>query len=87
MDKYYKYFVVIVVVFLLTLSAFLDYQSKNKDDIIADNRERITELEEKVEYYETELKRLYSEQDLDYESYSVYWWLEEKWRTRWLYQL
>lgn len=72
MDKYYKYFVVIVVVFLLTLSAFLDYQSKNKDDIIADNRERITELEEKVEYYETELKRLYSEQDLDYESYSVY---------------
>lgn len=72
MDKYYKHFVVIVVVFLLTLSAFLDYQSKNKDDIIADNRERITELEEKVEYYETELKRLYSEQDLDYESYSVY---------------
>lgn len=72
MDKYYKYFVVIVVVFLLTLSAFLDYQSKNKDDIIADNRERITELEEKVEYYETELKRLYSEQDLDYESQSIY---------------
>ena len=72
LDKYYKYFVVIVVVFLLTLSAFLDYQSKNKDDIIADNRERITELEEKVEYYETELKRLYSEQDLDYESQSIY---------------
>lgn len=72
MDKYYKHFVVIVVVFLLTLSAFLNYQSKNKDDIIADNRERITELEEKVEYYETELKRLYSKQDLDYESYSVY---------------
>ena len=72
MDKYYKHFVVIVVVFLLTLSAFLNYQSKNKDDIIADNKERITELEEKVEYYETELKRLYSKQDLDYESYSVY---------------
>ena len=72
MDKYCKHFVVIVVVFLLTLSAFLNYQSKNKDDIIADNRERITELEEKVEYYETELKRLYSEQDLDYESQSIY---------------
>lgn len=72
MDKYYKHFVVIVVVFLLTLSAFFNYQSKNKDDIIADNIERITELEEKVEYYETELKRLYNEQDLDYESQSIY---------------
>lgn len=72
MDRSYKIFITIVIMFFLTLTAILDYQSKNKDDIIADNKERITELEEKVEYYETELKRLYSKQDLDYESYSVY---------------
>lgn len=73
----------IIIVFLIACQ-FLENDKKEQAE---KQKEYIQELEEKVEYYETELKRLYSEQDLDYESYSVYWWLEEKWRTRWLYQL
>lgn len=71
MNKSDKLFILIVILFLLTLSTVLSYQSKSKDEIISLKEEEIKELQEKVDYYETELKCIYSDQDIDYESYSI----------------
>lgn len=73
MRKIYKYYpyIIAVTIFVLWIGAlfFIDYKSKEQ---YKQKEKYIQELEEKVEYYETELKRLYSEQDLDYESQSIY---------------